>query len=137
MTLVNNRTRVSAFSSGEKVGPMVEATIRAIDLNVAYRAVTASGGKAARAEPVAALYDQKRVHHVGAFPALEDQMCSFTSPFDRARAGFSPGRVDVLVWALTDLILHPMKGSGMYELYRRRFYGLPIGKSEPIPGGAP
>jgi len=118
-------------------GQMVEATMRAIDLNVAYRAVTASRGKVARAEPVAALYEQKRVRHVGAFPELEDQMCSFTSPFDRSRAGFSPGRVDALVWALTDLILHPMKSFGIYELYRRRFYGLPIGKSEPIPGGAP
>jgi len=62
-------------------GQMVEATIRAIDRNVAYRAVTASRGKVARAEPVSALYEQRRVHHVGTFPELEDQMCAFTSPF--------------------------------------------------------
>jgi hypothetical protein len=109
---------------------MVEATIRAIDQNVAYRSVTASRGKVARAEPVAALYEQGRVHHIGAFPELEDQMCSFSSAFDRARAGFSPGRVDALVWALTDLVLQPMISFGFFELMRRRALGLPIGKSE-------
>jgi len=101
-------------------GQMVEATIRAIDRNVAYRSVTASRGKVARAEPVAALYEQGRVHHLGAFAELEDQMCAFTAAFDRAKGGFSPGRVDALVWALTDLILQPMKGWGIYELYRRQ-----------------
>jgi phage terminase large subunit-like protein len=99
-------------------GEMVEATIRAIDRNVAYRAVTASRGKVARAEPVAALYEQGKVHHLGTFVELEDQMCAFTTAFDRAKAGFSPGRVDALVWAMTDLILQPMKGSNIYELYR-------------------
>ena len=101
-------------------GKMVEATLRAIDRNVAYRAVTVSSGKVARAEPVAALYEQGRVHHVGNFVELEDQMCAFTTAFDRTRAGFSPGRVDALVWALTDLILQPMKSWGTYELYRQR-----------------
>ena len=100
---------------------MVEATLRAIDRNVAYRAVTASSGKVARAEPVAALYEQGRVHHVGNFVELEDQMCAFTTAFDRAKAGFSPGRVDALVWALTDLILQPMKGEGIYELFRQQW----------------
>jgi len=115
-------------------GQMVEATIRAIDRNVAYRAVTASRGKVARAEPVSALYEQRRVHHVGTFPELEDQMCAFTSPFDRARAGFSPGRVDALVWSLTDLVLQPMASWGFYELTRRRALWLPIGRSDtPIP----
>jgi len=47
-------------------------------------------------------------------------MCAFTSPFDRARAGFSPGRVDALVWSLTDLVLQPMASAGIFELYRRR-----------------
>ena len=101
-------------------GKMVEATLRAIDRNVAYRAVTVSSGKVARAEPVAALYEQGRVHHVGNFVELEDQMCAFTTAFDRAKAGFSPGRVDALVWALTDLILQPMKSWGLFELYRQR-----------------
>jgi phage terminase large subunit-like protein len=50
-----------------------------------------------RAEPVAALYDQGRVHHIGTFPQLEDQMANFTSDIDRAAAGYSPDRVDALV----------------------------------------
>jgi phage terminase large subunit-like protein len=52
-------------------------------------------------------------------------MTSFASNFDRARAGFSPGRVDALVWALTDLVLQPMKSWGIFELYRREALGLP------------
>jgi phage terminase large subunit-like protein len=99
-------------------GAMCEATIRALDANVAYRAVSASRGKVARAEPVAALYEQSRVFHRGPFDALEDEMCSFTSNFDRKTAGFSPGRVDALVWAITDLVLQPMPSFGVYELYR-------------------
>jgi phage terminase large subunit-like protein len=101
-------------------GAMCESTIRAIDANVAFRAVTASRGKVARAEPVAALYEQSKVFHRGPFDALEDEMCSFTSNFDRKTAGFSPGRVDALVWSLTDLILQPMASFGVYELYRRK-----------------
>jgi len=108
-------------------GAMVEATIRAIDPNVAFSAVTASRGKAVRAEPVAALYEQARVHHHGSFPGLEDRMASFTSNFDRTGAGFSPGRVDALVWAITELMVQPMAAWGIYELYRRRALGLPIG----------
>ena len=84
---------------------MVEATIRVQDPNVAYKAVNASRGKVTRAEPVAALYEQRHVHHAGSFPELEDQLCSFASDFDRARAGYSPDRVDALVWALTELML--------------------------------
>jgi predicted phage terminase large subunit-like protein len=86
-------------------GLMVEQTIKVQDPNVSYKSVTASRGKVTRAEPVAALYEQHKVHHVGSFPELEDQLCSFTSDFDRARAGYSPDRVDALVWALTELML--------------------------------
>ena len=103
-------------------GEMVENTLRMVDLNVPYTAVRASRGKVIRAEPVAALYEQKpgRVHHVGAFPVLEDQMCAFTTDFDRASAGFSPDRVDALVWAFTALLVVPMTSEGIYELYRQR-----------------
>jgi predicted phage terminase large subunit-like protein len=101
-------------------GEMVEATLRVIDPNVPFAAVRASRGKVARAEPVAALYEQGRVRHVGALPQLEDQMCAFTSDFDRATAGFSPDRVDALVWALTDLFVEPAPGAGIYEAYRRK-----------------
>ncbi|WP_338688983.1 terminase family protein [Bradyrhizobium sp. 26S5] len=84
-------------------GAMVEATIRALDPRVSFKAVHASRGKVVRAEPIAALYEQRKVHHVGNFPVLEDQMCAFTSDFDRTRSGYSPDRVDGLVWALTEL----------------------------------
>ncbi len=100
-------------------GEMVEATLRAVDPDIPFSAVRAARGKVARAEPVAALYEQGRVHHLGAFPLLEDQMCAFTSDFDRAKAGYSPDRVDALVWALNELLVTTMAGEGMFELYRR------------------
>jgi len=85
-------------------GAMVEATLRVLDAGVSYKPVHASRGKLARAEPVAALYEQGRIHHVGAFPALEDQMCAFTGgPLAHLA---SPDRVDALVWALSELMLH-------------------------------
>lgn len=84
-------------------GAMVEATIRAIDSSVPFKAVHATRGKVVRAEPIAALYEQRKVHHVGTFDVLEDQMCSFTTDFDRSRNGYSPDRVDALVWAITEL----------------------------------
>ncbi|MEQ1887579.1 MAG: terminase family protein [Alphaproteobacteria bacterium] len=86
-------------------GDMVESVIRQVDPNLPVRSVRASRGKAARAEPVSALYEQGRVHHVGALPALEDEMAEFTRGFNRAAAGWSPDRVDALVWALTELML--------------------------------
>jgi hypothetical protein len=72
-----------------------------------------------RAEPVAALYQQGRVHHIGTFPQLEDQMTNFTSDIDRAAAGYSPDRVDALVWAFSELLVEPMKGEAIFELARR------------------
>lgn len=65
--------------------------------------VTATKGKQTRAEPVSALYEQGRIHHVGKFDTLEDQMVAFTSDFDTKKQGYSPDRVDALVWAFTDL----------------------------------
>jgi predicted phage terminase large subunit-like protein len=86
-------------------GDMVEATIRSVDPNVSFKAVHASRGKVTRAEPISALFEQNRVHHTGTFTQLEDQMCAFTSDFSRASAGYSPDRLDALVWALTELML--------------------------------
>jgi predicted phage terminase large subunit-like protein len=100
-------------------GEMVEATLRMIDPAVPFRAVRASRGKLARAEPVAALYEQGRLHHLGAFPRLEDQMCAFAPDFDRAAAGYSPDRVDALVWAVTELLVEPHAGDAIFEAYRR------------------
>lgn len=82
-------------------GDLVSSLIAQLDASVPVRTVHASRGKWLRAEPVAALYEQKRVRHVGAFPALEDQMCEF----DASLAGNSFDRVDALVWACTDLVL--------------------------------
>jgi phage terminase large subunit-like protein len=95
-------------------GDLVEATLRAVDRSVSYKGVRASRGKAVRAEPVAALYEQGRIRHHGAFPALEDQMCRFTADIDRA--GESPDRVDALVWALTELMIEP-SGTGLLDYY--------------------
>jgi phage terminase large subunit-like protein len=81
-------------------GEMVEAVLREIDPDVSFRAVHATRGKQARAEPVAALYEQGRVSHVGAFPELEDEMCTAI-----AGGAKSPDRLDALVWAVTDLLL--------------------------------
>src|SRR6201993_4100510 len=101
-------------------GDMVEATLRMIDPNVSYTKVHASRGKVIRAEPVAALYEQGRIHHVGAFPTLEDQQCAFTTDFDRKAAGFSPDRVDALVWAMSDLLVEPMPNECHFEYMRQR-----------------
>jgi predicted phage terminase large subunit-like protein len=110
-------------------GAMVEATIRMIDNNVPVTTVWASRGKVTRAEPVSALYEQGRVHHVGTFPDLEDQMCGFTPDFDRQRAGYSPDRVDALVWALSDLLITPMKSEGIFLLYKQRYEALQAGEA--------
>lgn len=86
-------------------GEMVAATIRAVAKGrvIPVKLVTATRGKHVRAEPIAALYEQGKVKHAEEFPELEDQMCSFTIDFDRKAQGYSPDRVDALVWGLTDL----------------------------------
>lgn len=84
-------------------GEMVEAVLRAVRPDIPFKAVRASRGKVTRAEPIAALYERRKVYHSGEFPELENQMCSFTSDFDRKAQGYSPDRVDALVWAFTDL----------------------------------
>jgi len=80
-------------------GLMVEQTLRTVRPNLPITLVRASRGKITRAEPVAALYEQQRVHHVGGFPQLEDQMTSYDG------TGESPDRMDALVWAMTDLMI--------------------------------
>lgn len=74
-----------------------------LDPRVSFWSVHASRGKVVRAEPIAPLHEQRKVHHVGNVSTLEDQMCAFTSDFDRSRNGYSPDRVDALVSALTEL----------------------------------
>lgn len=82
-------------------GEMVETTIRTIDPTVAMGTVWASQGKYARAEPVSSLYEQGKIHHVGMFAALEDELCNWVPGEGMA----SPNRLDALVWACTALLL--------------------------------
>ncbi|MFY9954802.1 DNA-packaging protein [Bradyrhizobium sp.] len=86
-------------------GEMIASTIRSIEKNIPFRTVHASRSKVIRAEPISALYEQGKVHHVGTFLELEDQLCAFTSDFDRSRSGSSPDRLDALVWAFSELML--------------------------------
>jgi len=80
-------------------GDMIETLLRHVDPNVSYKSVRASHGKAIRAEPVSALYEQRRVHHVGQFSALEDQLVNWNPRTDDD----SPDRLDAVVWGLTEL----------------------------------
>jgi phage terminase large subunit-like protein len=84
-------------------GDLVATLLKQIDEHVPVRQVRATRGKWLRAEPVAALYAEGRVSHVGSFSKLEDQMCAFGA--DGLVAGRSPDRLDALVWALTDLMI--------------------------------
>lgn len=86
-------------------GDMVESVLRQVDAQLPFRAVRASRGKVARAEPVAALYEQARVMHAAPLAALEDQMCRMTL-HGYAGEG-SPDRVDALVWALHEVMIRP------------------------------
>lgn len=80
-------------------GDMIETIIRNKDKYISYTGVRATRGKYVRAEPISALYEQDKVHHVGCFPELEDQMCEWSPD-----SSDSPDRMDALVWALTHLM---------------------------------
>ena len=84
-------------------GDLVAANLYTVAPEVPFRAVRASRGKAVRAEPVAAMYEQGRVHHVGTFSTLEDQLCEFVPGITDK----SPDRMDALVWAVTELVVDP------------------------------
>lgn len=88
-------------------GAMVETIVRQVDPLVSYSGVHASRGKVARAEPVAALYEQGRVYHARGLGSLEDQMTQMTTQGFAGQG--SPDRVDALVWALTDLMIEPAR----------------------------
>ena len=92
-------------------GAMVEHTLRSVDPAIPFKAVHASRGKLTRAEPIAALYAQGRVHHVGVFGPLEDQMTSY----DGSRTGSSPDRLDALCWGIHDLMLGEPPGGFIRE----------------------
>jgi len=79
-------------------GDMVEYVIKSIEPNISYKSVRATRGKYLRAEPVSALYEQGRIHHVGNFSELEDQQCEWV-PGEK-----SPDRLDALVWLVYELL---------------------------------
>jgi phage terminase large subunit-like protein len=87
-------------AEGNNGGEMVAQVIKQVDPLVPVRMVHASRGKQTRAEPIAAFYEKGHGHHVGSFPALEDEMCLWV-PGDE-----SPNRCDALVWACTFLLSH-------------------------------
>jgi phage terminase large subunit-like protein len=103
-------------------GEMVEHTIKTIDPSVPVKMVYASRGKAVRAEPVSVIYAQGRGHHVGSFPALEDELCQWVPG-----SGKSPNRLDAAVWGATELVIGskpppaggPVQGVKLHERKRR------------------
>lgn len=96
-------------------GDMIEYVIKSVDGTVPFKKVHASRGKITRAEPVAALYEQNKIHHVGNFPLLEDQLCEWEPGQE------SPDRMDALVWAITELMLD---GSGRVRSISKSKLGL-------------
>ena len=113
------RAAVEAFGAQRVVvetnqgGAMAGAVLRAAGLAVPIRRVHAVLGKAARAEPVAALYEQGRVAHAAGLEALEEELCGLGAE-DSGRA--SPDRADALVWAVTDLLLERRAGPSVRVL---------------------
>ncbi|KKG71003.1 ATP-binding protein [Methanosarcina mazei] len=95
-------------------GEMVENTIKQINSQIPFRAVHASRGKATRAEPVSALYEQGKVKHFGTFPELEDQLCEWVPGAEK-----SPDRLDALVWAISFL----MNVGAQQYVYETNFIG--------------
>ena len=85
-------------------GDMVQTTVRMVDANVSFKAVHASRSKITRAEPVSALSEQGRLHLVGSFPELEDQLCTY-----EAGSSNSPDRLDAMVWAISELMVNSVQ----------------------------
>lgn len=89
-------------------GDLVKTVIHTIDKNAPFKTVHASRSKRTRAEPIAALYEQGRIHHVGTFAMLEDEMCTWLP----LSGDDSPDRMDALVWGMTELMLSPGGSTG-------------------------
>jgi phage terminase large subunit-like protein len=97
-------------------GDMVASVLRAADFHMPVQLVHASRSKAARAEPVAALYEANKVHHVGHFPQLEDQLCGILAGGTYEGPGRSPDRADALVWAMHELLLQKKQGPRITQM---------------------
>ena len=106
-----NRHRANAIVvEVNQGGDLVRHLLGTVQGRLPIREVRASRGKVARAEPVAALYEQGRIHHVGSWPGLEDQLCGWTPGAE------SPDRMDALVWAVTELMLERAAEPGIRRL---------------------
>lgn len=112
-----------ANQGGEMVAAVLRGAAKSLKADnlrtadfVPLKAVHATRGKYVRAEPVSQLYEQKRVSHVGTFPELEDQMCEYTPD---GNMGYSPDRMDSLVWALTELMVGTIPHEGLMDFYRQ------------------
>ena len=111
-------------------GVMVESTIRAVDQNVSLKLVHASKGKITRAEPISALFEQRRAHLVGGFDLLEDQLATY-----QAGSAASPDRLDALVWGLTELMIEGGSSIGFLdymEAQAKAVWGMPSSLDEPM-----
>ena len=102
---------------GNNGGDLIETVIRTVEggKNVSFKRVHATRGKFTRAEPIAALYEQGKVHHVGMFDKLEDQQCNWV------QGEASPNNMDALVWLLTELMLQEGKSAEEYLDYMREY----------------
>jgi len=107
-----DRVAVEANNGGD----MCISTIATIDSKVPTKKLWASRGKQTRAEPIAALYEQNKIHHVGMFATLEDEYCTWVP----GETPESPNHLDAAVWALTELML---EAPGTLELTANPFYG--------------
>ena len=96
---LNANSLVAEINMG---GEMVRSVLRQVDGSVPLKEVHATRGKYLRAEPVAALYEQGKVKHVGCFPLLEDEMCDFG--VNGLSSGASPDRLDAMVWAISAML---------------------------------
>lgn len=109
-------------AEGNFGGAMVESVLAAADVGARVKMVTASRGKIVRAEPIAALYEQNRVRHAGAFSALEDQLVAFTT--DGYVGEGSPDRADAMIWTLTELMLQHDVMEPWYAIARKQGFNL-------------
>ncbi len=102
----------AVIAEANQGGEMVRAVLLQNAPNLPLTLVHATRGKAERAAPVSSLYEQGRIHHVGALPELEDQMCNYDG------SGPSPDRMDALVWALSHLFrpcAKPIRACGLFN----------------------
>ena len=109
-------------AEGNFGGAMVESVLATANVGARVKMVTASRGKIVRAEPIAALYEQNRVRHAGAFTALEDQLTAFTTEGYVGEG--SPDRADAMIWALTELMLQQSVMEPWFAIARKQGFNL-------------